>query len=253
MPNCDRSQYLITCRSAVKSSSSILFTPSNNKRLSLVKNRSANSSTTNPQPSRKTIPRWSEILHIVILRTSLHLLGACTCLSTVMMKNSMEKHSRYPEWRPCQTVRKRSVVTWDRVLLPRNFNLLKTCLQTEKRKSYGLFLWLQSRWGQSGSFVHHCPQVKHSLTWKLLLHSNWGYIKTFQQLSIPSSSRVLMYSMLASVEGLSTQKAWNLCFSHTAWARRVVKSGSDKVHEAPRLTSLLQYAKCSSDIKHHKT
>lgn len=31
---------------------------------------------------------------------------------------------------------------------------------------------------------YHCLHGKHSLTWKLLLHSNWGYIKTFQQFHI---------------------------------------------------------------------
>lgn len=78
-----------------------------------------------------------------------------TCLSTVMMKNSMEKHRMYPEWRPCQIVRKRSVVTWDRVLLPKNFNRLKTCLKQKEEeretqvRSHGsslfwLWIWIKA-------------------------------------------------------------------------------------------------------------
>lgn len=63
-------------------------------------------------------------------------------------------------------------------------------LKKEKRKKSRvmdhLFLTKNLDKGSQKYLVHQLllPTWQHSLTWKFLLHSNWGYIKTFQQLCI---------------------------------------------------------------------
>lgn len=88
------------------------------------------------------ITSWKKLgLSINFCFLIIFLCGKRTCRSTVMMKNSMEKHRMYPEWRPCQMVKKNSVATWDKVLFPRNFNRLNTCLKKGKSQNHKSPFW----------------------------------------------------------------------------------------------------------------
>lgn len=118
-----------------------------------------------------------------------------TCLSTVMMMNSKEKHMMYPEWRPCQTVRKKSVMIWDSDLLPRILNRLKTFLRkgtTNRRqgKSYGsslfgLKFWMQPERFNASAITAYMVSTHSPETWCCIATE---VIKTIQQYSLLDKS-----------------------------------------------------------------
>lgn len=101
-----------------------------------------------------------------------------------MMKNSMEKHRMYPEWRPCQIDKKKSVATWDKVLLPRNFNRLNTCLCKEEGRGKN---------NNKMSWLYPQPQIKQQFVNLHPLSTNWTH-RFMVSTTLPTTSLALVNS-----------------------------------------------------------